>query len=101
MKCFRSRVNQRYESIFNSGPRRLLYVGIDGLDGTVGPVLEARDLHAAQVRFSFRQNAVVEKEIPLSFELHDGMMVCPADDGVQDHALIGERSVGTVANAIG
>ena len=39
-------------------------------------------------------------QIPLTLELDDAVVGSPAYDGVEDDALIGERSVGIVADGI-
>ena len=39
-------------------------------------------------------------KIPLPLELYDAVMGCPAYDRIEDDALIGERSIGVVADGI-
>jgi hypothetical protein len=47
-----------------------------------------------------RGYAVVVAEIPLTFELYDGVVGGPTYDGVEDDTFIGKWSIGIVANSI-
>ena len=45
-------------------------------------------------------NAVVIEQEPLALVLDDAVMGCPAHNGIEEHTLIGERSVRIVADGI-
>ena len=66
------------------------------LDSAVLVVEQALYLERAQVRDVVAGNAVVIAQIPLALELDDAVVGSPAYDGVEDDALIGERSVGII-----
>ena len=70
------------------------------LDSAVLVVEQALYLERAQVRDVVAGNAVVIAQIPLALELDDAVVGSPAYDGVEQHALIGKRSVGVVADGI-
>ena len=72
----------------------------DLLDGAVGVVEQALNLERAQVRDVIAGNAVVIAQIPLALELDDAVVGSPTYDGVEDDALIGERSVRIIADGI-
>ena len=57
-------------------------------------------LHAAQPCCVVAGHTVVVEEIPVAVILQDAVVCCPADNGVEDHTLIGERTVGIVADSI-
>ena len=46
------------------------------------------------------RNAVVIEQEPLALILYDAVMGGPAYDGIEDDALISERTVGIVADGI-
>ena len=53
-----------------------------------------RHLHAPQMCLAAGEAAVVVEEIPFAVEFYDGMVVGPADDGIQDYTLVGEWPAG-------
>ena len=46
------------------------------------------------------RNAVVIEQEPLALVLDDAVMGSPAHNGIEEHTLIGERSVGVVSDGI-
>ena len=47
-----------------------------------------------------RRYAIVVEQEPLTLILHNAVMGCPTNNGIENHALIGERAVGVVTNGI-
>ena len=61
---------------------------------------ELSHLHTAQMRFTARQNTVVIKQVPFAIEFYNGMMVGPANNGFQHHALVCKGPIRIVANGV-
>jgi hypothetical protein len=64
------------------------------LDRPILLMRQRHHLHTPQMRLPLRQRAVVIKQKPFAVELHDGVVVGPADDGFQNHAAVGEGAGG-------
>jgi hypothetical protein len=73
---------------------------LHGNDLTVGIKLDGLHLEAAQPCGVVRGHAVVVEQIPAAFILNDAVVGGPSYDGIENDALIGERSVGIVTNGI-
>src|SRR4051812_38276313 len=63
---------------------RLIEIGIDGFNRSIGAVLQFRRFDIAQVCLPARELRVVVEQIPLSFELHDRVVIRPTQYGLED-----------------
>lgn len=72
----------------------------DLLYGAVSVIEQALRLQRAQVGDVVAGHAVMVEQVPLATELDDAVVGGPAHDGVEEHALIGERPVGVVADGV-
>src|SRR3954470_4368330 len=80
---------------FGRGRRRRIFLErIDGLDRAIVVVVDLdRLLDVAQMRVAVRYLAVVVEDVPLAIHLGDRVVVSPSQHGLEDLALVGERSV--------
>ena len=73
---------------------------LDLLNGAVLIVEQALHLQRTQMGDVVRGYTVVVEQEPLALVLDDAVVGSPAHDGVEEHALIGERAVGVVADGV-
>ena len=60
----------------------LIGIGIDGLNGTVLIVMNFGKLHTSLAADSAGPGGIMVEQIPLAFDLYDGVMGCPSDNGL-------------------
>ena len=70
------------------------------LDGSILIVEQALHLEGAQVSDVVRRHAVVIEQEPFALVLHDAMVCCPAYNGIEDDALVGEGTIRIVADGV-
>lgn len=66
----------------------LVIVRLDGLDCAVSSDVQFCELNASLVRAAAGSHCIVIEEIPFAIDLNDGVVCCPADDGLHYPALV-------------
>ena len=72
----------------------------NGLNGAIGVVEQALHLQGTQMGNIVGGYTVVIQQIPLPLKFYNAVVRCPTHYGLEDYALIGERTVRIIAYGI-